>query len=101
MLALIASLNEGSYALFTPAARPLRASLYIISFCVLLVAPIFHAWVVLRFLPLASLLLPLRCPCAIVVVFSLPALFISPLFHPSAAGSHLVAARKIYSRRPT
>ncbi len=43
MLALIASLNEGIYALFTPAARPLRASLYIISFCMLLVVPIFHA----------------------------------------------------------
>ncbi len=50
-----------------PEARPLRTSLYVISFCVILVAPIFYTWYSLVF----------------------------------AAGSHLAAARKIYSRRPT
>jgi hypothetical protein len=47
---------------------------------VLLAAPVFHAWYLLWFLPLAPLLLPRRRPLTAVVVFSITALLIIPYF---------------------
>ncbi len=46
----------------------------------LLAAPVFHAWYLLWFLPLASLLLPQPRPLAAAVVFSMTALFVIPYF---------------------
>jgi hypothetical protein len=46
----------------------------------LLAAPVFHAWYLLWFLPLAALLLPTGRPLAGAVAFSITALFIIPYF---------------------
>ncbi len=47
---------------------------------VLLAVPVFHAWYLLWFLPLAALLLPYRSPLRAATVFSITALFIIPYF---------------------
>jgi hypothetical protein len=41
---------------------------------------VFHAWYLLWFLPLASLLLPNQRPLTAAIVFSITALFIIPYF---------------------
>ncbi|MEW5961564.1 MAG: hypothetical protein AB1801_27925, partial [Chloroflexota bacterium] len=71
---------------FTPAPRAaalqraMTASFFVLFWYVLLVAPVFHAWYLLWFVPLASLLLPARRPLDAAVVFSVTALLIIPYF---------------------
>lgn len=47
---------------------------------VLLAAPVFHAWYLLWFLPLAALLIPQQRPLLAAVIFSITALLIIPYF---------------------
>jgi hypothetical protein len=63
-------------------SSPLRfASAFSVLFWyVLLAAPVFHAWYLLWFLPLAVLLLPYRRPLRAAVVFSITALLVIPYF---------------------
>ena len=58
----------------------LLCSFHVLFWYVLLVAPVFHAWYLLWFLPLASLLLPNQRPLSAAIVFSITALFIIPYF---------------------
>jgi hypothetical protein len=58
----------------------LFASFHILFWDVLIALPVFHAWYLLWFLPLAVLLLPNRRPLAAAIVFSITALFIIPYF---------------------
>lgn len=58
----------------------LNASCLVLFWYVLLAAPVFHAWYLLWFLPLAALLLPNRCPLRAAAVFSITALLIIPYF---------------------
>lgn len=53
---------------------------YTLFWYVLLAAPVFHAWYLLWFVPLAPLLLPNRRPLMASTVFSLTALLIIPYF---------------------
>jgi hypothetical protein len=53
---------------------------FVLFWYVLLAAPVFHAWYLLWFLPLAALLLPYQRPLATTIVFSITALFIIPYF---------------------
>jgi len=53
---------------------------YTLFWFVLIVAPIFHAWYLLWFVPLMPLLLPDRRPWRVSTVFSLTALLIIPYF---------------------
>lgn len=59
---------------------PIAASFYTLFWYVLLAAPVFHAWYLLWFLPLAALLLPHKPPLAGAVVFSITALLAIPYF---------------------
>jgi 4-amino-4-deoxy-L-arabinose transferase-like glycosyltransferase len=59
---------------------PSLVSFFVLFWYVLLAAPVFHAWYLLWFLPLASLLLPYRRPFAATTVFSVTALFALPYF---------------------
>jgi hypothetical protein len=59
---------------------PILASFFALFWCTLLVAPVFHAWYLLWFLPLAALLLPLRRPLAASIVFSMSAFYAIPYF---------------------
>lgn len=58
----------------------LTASFLVLFWYVLLAAPVFHAWYVLWFLPLAPLLLPHRRPLNAATIFTITALFIIPYF---------------------
>ncbi|MBE7470999.1 MAG: hypothetical protein HS114_17825 [Anaerolineales bacterium] len=60
--------------------RLLASSFHVLFWYVLLAAPVFHAWYLLWFLPLAALLLPNRRPLIAAAVFSITALFIIPYF---------------------
>jgi hypothetical protein len=62
------------------APLPILPSFLALFWYVLLAAPVFHAWYLLWFLPLAALLLPARPPLAGAVVFSITALLIIPYF---------------------
>ncbi|MBN1217614.1 MAG: glycosyltransferase family 39 protein [Anaerolineae bacterium] len=59
---------------------PLSAAFLVLFWYVLLVAPVFHAWYLLWFLPLAILLLPYRRPFIASTVFSITALLVIPYF---------------------
>ncbi len=59
---------------------PISAAFYTLFLYVLLAAPVFHAWYLLWFLPLAPLLLPKRRPLSAGIVFSMTALLIIPYF---------------------
>ncbi|MCB9079467.1 MAG: hypothetical protein H6631_17835 [Anaerolineaceae bacterium] len=59
---------------------PLSAAFYTLFWYVLLAAPVFHAWYLLWFLPLASLLLPRPRPLVASIMFSITALTIIPYF---------------------
>ena len=56
------------------------AAFFVLFWYVLLAAPVFHAWYLLWFLPLAVLLLPNNRPLIISVVFSITALLAIPYF---------------------
>ena len=56
------------------------AAFFVLLWYVLLAAPVFHAWYLLWFLPLAVLLLPNNRPLIISVVFSITALLVIPYF---------------------
>ncbi|MFN8456033.1 MAG: hypothetical protein U0401_15425 [Anaerolineae bacterium] len=61
-------------------ATLLYASFHALFWYVFLVAPVFHAWYLLWFLPLAALLLPQPRPLMAAVVFSITALLVIPYF---------------------
>jgi hypothetical protein len=66
---------------FQPSNLPtFQPSFHVLFWYVLLAAPVFHAWYLLWFLPLASLLLPHKRPLTAAIVFSITALFIIPYF---------------------
>jgi hypothetical protein len=73
---------ESRIAVFQPSNLPafLTASFYVLFWYVLLIAPVFHAWYLLWFQPLAALVLPWRRPLIVATVFSITALFIIPYF---------------------
>ncbi|MDH3674002.1 MAG: hypothetical protein OES12_00795 [Anaerolineae bacterium] len=81
----------------TPSFVPLAcsAAFFVLFWYVLLAGPVFHAWYLLWFLPLAVLLLPKTTPLIIAVVFSLTALLIIPYFetirvwYPALLRNHL------------
>jgi hypothetical protein len=62
------------------ALLPISPSFFVLFWYVLLAAPVFHAWYLLWFLPLAALLLPDRRPLSGAVVFSVTALLLIPYF---------------------
>jgi len=62
------------------ATLPILPSFYVLFWYVLLAAPVFHAWYLLWFLPLAPLLLPNRRLLIAGTVFSITALLIIPYF---------------------
>jgi hypothetical protein len=57
-----------------------KPSFYVLFWYVLLSVPVFHAWYLLWFLPLAPLLLPARRPLNAAVIFSMTALLVIPYF---------------------
>jgi len=59
---------------------PITASFFLLFFYILLAAPTFHAWYLLWFLPLGSLLLPEKRPLIAGIVFSITALYAIPYF---------------------
>lgn len=61
-------------------ASLIYASFNVLFWYVLLAAPVFHAWYLWWFLPLASLLLPHRRPLMAGIVFSITALLVIPYF---------------------
>jgi hypothetical protein len=63
-----------------PVTVPVAASFYVLFWYVLLAMGVFHAWYLLWFVPLASLLLPQPKPLAASIVFSLTALLAIPYF---------------------
>lgn len=79
-----------------PLAQPVAASFYGLFWYVLLAAGVFHAWYLLWFVPLASLLLPRQRPLAASLVFSITALLIIPYFEtvrvwfPALLQNHLL-----------
>jgi hypothetical protein len=64
----------------SPALIPIASSFFVLFWYVLLVAPVFHAWYLLWFIPLAPLLLPHRRPLNAAIVFSITALLMIPYF---------------------
>lgn len=64
----------------TAAGSIIRPSFFTLFWYVLLMAPVFHAWYLLWFLPLAMLLVPDRRPFSGAVVFTMTALLIIPYF---------------------
>ena len=58
----------------------ISAAFYTLFWYVLLAAPVFHAWYLLWFVPLAPLLLPRQRPLSAGIVFSMTALLIIPYF---------------------
>jgi hypothetical protein len=73
---------ESKIAVFQSSNLPtfLTSSFYVLFWYVLVVAPVFHAWYLLWFLPLAVLVLPQQRPLIATTVFSITALFIIPYF---------------------
>jgi hypothetical protein len=75
---------------------PISAAFFILFWYVLIAAPVFHAWYLLWFLPLAVLLLPYRRPLIASTVFSMTALLAIPYFetirvwYPTLLENHLV-----------
>ncbi|MCL4301986.1 MAG: glycosyltransferase family 39 protein [Anaerolineae bacterium] len=67
---------------FQPSNLPafFTASFHALFWYILLAAPVFHAWYLLWFLPLAALILPQQRPLIATIVFSITALFIIPYF---------------------
>lgn len=63
-----------------PVARTVSASFHVLFWYVLLAVSVFHAWYLLWFVPLASLLLPKTRPLAASIVFSITALLLIPYF---------------------
>jgi len=61
-------------------ALPITAAFYLLFWYVLLAAPTFHAWYLLWFLPLGSLLLPQQRPLIAGIIFSITALYAIPYF---------------------
>jgi len=59
---------------------PIVPSFYVLFWYVLLAAPVFHAWYLLWFLPLAPLVFPNRRPFMASTVFSITALLMIPYF---------------------
>ncbi len=59
---------------------PISGGYFLLFFYVLLAAPTFHAWYLLWFLPLGSLLLPKPRPLLSGIVFSITALYAIPYF---------------------
>jgi hypothetical protein len=59
---------------------PILPSFYVLFWYVLLAAPVFHAWYLLWFLPLAPPLFPNRRPFIASTVFSITALLMIPYF---------------------
>ena len=76
--------------------QPVEASFYVLFWYVLLAAPVFHAWYLLWFIPLAPLLLPRLRPLLAMVTFSITALLVIPYFetvrvwYPVLLTNHLV-----------
>jgi hypothetical protein len=72
------------------------AAYFALFWYVLLAAPVFHAWYLLWFLPLAALLLPDKGPLIIAIVFSVTALLVIPYFetvrvwYPALLRSHFI-----------
>jgi hypothetical protein len=64
----------------SPISLCLSAAFYTLFWYVLLAAPVFHAWYLLWFVPLASLLLPRQRPFSAASVFSMTALLVIPYF---------------------
>ncbi len=64
----------------SPAFVPVASAFFVLFWYVLLVAPVFHAWYLLWFIPLAPLLLPHRRPLNAAIVFSITALLMIPYF---------------------
>ena len=60
--------------------QPVEASFYVLFWYVLLAAPVFHAWYLLWFIPLAPLLLARLRPLQAMVTFSITALLVIPYF---------------------
>lgn len=58
----------------------ISATFFTLFWYVLIAAPVFHAWYILWFLPLGSLLLPQQRPLIGAIVFSISALLIIPYF---------------------
>jgi hypothetical protein len=74
---------ESRIIVFQPSNLPtllLTSSFHVLFWYVLLVAPVFHAWYLLWFVPLAVLVLPRRRPLIATTVFSITALYIIPYF---------------------
>jgi hypothetical protein len=75
---------------------PVYASFFVLFWYVLIAAPVFHAWYLLWFLPLAILLLPYYRPFIAGAVFSITALLVIPYFetirvwYPVLLENHLV-----------
>jgi hypothetical protein len=75
---------------------PIFPAFYALFWYVLLAAPVFHAWYLLWFLPLAALLLPRQTPLLASIVFSITALLVIPYFetirvwYPYLLQNHLV-----------
>lgn len=73
-------LSQRSASPANPLFQPCHAAFYTLFWYVLLAAPVFHAWYLLWFMPLAVLLLPDRRALTAAVVFSFTALLAIPYF---------------------
>jgi hypothetical protein len=71
---------SGPGVLGTRSPAWVHASFHVLFWYVLMVAPVFHAWYLWWFLPLASLLLPQQRPLITAIVFSMTALLVIPYF---------------------
>ena len=75
---------------------PIASAFFILFWYVLLAAPVFHAWYLLWFLPLASLMLPQQRPITAAIIFSVTALLVIPYFetirvwYPALLRNHLL-----------
>ena len=74
---------------------PISSTFFILFWYVLLATPVFHAWYLLWFLPLASFMLPQQRPLTAAIVFSITALLVIPYFetirvwYPALLRNHL------------
>lgn len=78
LIQLWRTLQPGQYQ--SQQLQPVEASFYVLFWYVLLAAPVFHAWYLLWFAPLAPLLLPRLRPLQAMVTFSVMALLVIPYF---------------------
>jgi hypothetical protein len=76
----VAELYSGLFPYTKMFDRSVASATFVLFWYVLLAAPVFHAWYLLWFLPLAALLLPGRRPLRVSLVFSMTALLIIPYF---------------------